>query len=157
MSDKIVSVERVIDAPADRLFDIVADPRRHVEIDGSGTVRQADVDGPERLSLGAKFAMAMKLGMKYRMINTVTEFEENRLIAWAPKPEVRGQERENLGGRVYRYEFEPAGEGRTLVRETWDATAELTWWLHRVLGTARKVRKSMTKTLDRLAEIAATT
>jgi len=52
----IVSVERVIAAPADRIFDLLADPARHHDIDGSGSVRDAK-DGPARLELGAKFGM----------------------------------------------------------------------------------------------------
>ncbi len=33
------SVERVIPAPAEKIFDLLADPSRHREIDGSGSVR----------------------------------------------------------------------------------------------------------------------
>ena len=39
MGDTVVSVERVIDAPAAAIFAIVADPSRHPEIDGSGSVK----------------------------------------------------------------------------------------------------------------------
>src|SRR5215471_7457775 len=35
------SVERVIHAPADAIFALLADPSRHKEIDGSGSVREA--------------------------------------------------------------------------------------------------------------------
>ena len=75
-SDRVVTVERVIPAPPERIFAILADPRRHPEVDGSGTVRQAAPAGPSRLSQGAKFGMAMKFGMPYRMVNTVVEFED---------------------------------------------------------------------------------
>jgi hypothetical protein len=30
--------------------------------------------------------MDMRRGMRYGMINTVTEFDEGRRIAWSPKP-----------------------------------------------------------------------
>ena len=36
-----VSVERFIKAPAERVFALLADPSRHRELDGSGTVREA--------------------------------------------------------------------------------------------------------------------
>lgn len=147
---KVISVERVIKAPAERIFDLLADPRRHMEIDGSGTLRGADMDGPARLSMGARFGMAMKMGVKYRMVSTVVEFEENRRIAWAPKPEMRGKVREKQGGRIYRYELEPMADGSTLVRETWDATKEKMWFLLRLLGTVKKVRAALTETLVRL-------
>ena len=62
----IVSVERVIPAPPEKIFDLLADPARHREIDGSGTVRDAKA-GSERLALGSKFGMAMKMGIPYSM------------------------------------------------------------------------------------------
>ena len=33
----VVSVERLIPAPASEIFDLIADPNRHRDIDGSGT------------------------------------------------------------------------------------------------------------------------
>ena len=35
-----MSVERVIPAPADKIFDLLVDPARHLDIDGSGTVQR---------------------------------------------------------------------------------------------------------------------
>ena len=78
----VVSESIEIAAPASRIFDILADPRRHVEIDGSHMLRRC-LDGPDRLGLGSKFVMSMRLwGVPYRVRNRVVEFEENRLIAW---------------------------------------------------------------------------
>ena len=54
-SDDTVSVERVIPAPAEKIFDLLADPARHRDIDGSGTVRDAK-SGSERLALGSPSA-----------------------------------------------------------------------------------------------------
>ena len=65
----------------DKIFDLLADPARHRDIDGSGTVRDSK-DSPQRLSLGATFGMSMKVDVSYSMSNTVIEFEENRRIAW---------------------------------------------------------------------------
>jgi hypothetical protein len=67
------------------------------------------VSGPERLSLGAEFAMDMKQGASYKTMNRVVEFEEGRRIAWR-----------HFSPHVWRYELEPQGEGRTKVTETWD-------------------------------------
>jgi uncharacterized protein YndB with AHSA1/START domain len=148
---RVVSIERTIAAPASRIFDVLADPRRHPEIDGSGMVQAADIDGPQRLSLDARFGMAMKLGVRYRMVNTVIEFEEDRRIAWAPKPEVRGKIKEGgvIGGRVWRYDLEPV-DGGTLVRETWDATSERGWLIHRVMRVPAKMRRAIETTLANL-------
>jgi hypothetical protein len=67
----LVSVSKVIPADRQTLFDLVADPAKHPLIDGSGTVRAARSGGPDRLSLGAKFAMDMHLGTDYKILNTV--------------------------------------------------------------------------------------
>jgi len=98
MSD-VESVERVIASPPEAIFELLADPRHHHQIDGSGTVRDAK-DAPERLVLGAKFGMAMHLGFSYSMENTVIEFEEGRRIAWQTRPpNVLGKV---VGGRIWR-------------------------------------------------------
>jgi hypothetical protein len=69
-----VTRQTEVRAPAAELFDIVADPTRHGELDGSGTVKDT-VRGPERLSSGAKFSVGMKqYGVPYKITSTVTEF-----------------------------------------------------------------------------------
>ena len=78
MGDTVVSVERVIDAPAAAIFAIVADPSRHPEIDGSGSVKGLKGDAPRQLALGSTFGMSMKLGLPYSMSNTVIEFDQDK-------------------------------------------------------------------------------
>jgi uncharacterized protein YndB with AHSA1/START domain len=117
----VVSVERVIAAPADRIFDVLADPSRHHDIDGSGTVRDA-TDSPTRLSLGSQFGMRMHLGINYSMVNTIIDFDDGKCIAWQTGPGSDWQSR-LFGGRIWRYELEPA-DGGTLVRESWDFSQE---------------------------------
>ena len=75
----MVTVERVIPAAADTIFDLIADPSRHRDIDGSGSVRRA-TGGPKRLKLGDRFGMAMRIGVPYAMVSTVIELEENRQL-----------------------------------------------------------------------------
>ncbi|MFE3289371.1 SRPBCC family protein [Rhodococcus sp. NPDC059234] len=68
-------------APAD-LFDQVADPRKHADLDGSGTVKST-VSGPQRLALGDKFSVDMRMFcLPYRITSVVTAFEPDRLIEW---------------------------------------------------------------------------
>jgi uncharacterized protein YndB with AHSA1/START domain len=110
MSDQVVSESRVISAAPEVIFDLLADPSRHAVFDGSGTVRASRPDAPSRLTLGAQFGMDMKMGVPYRMTNTVVEFEENRRIGWR-----------HVGGHVWRYELEPV-EGGTKVTESFDMT-----------------------------------
>jgi uncharacterized protein YndB with AHSA1/START domain len=135
---RAVSAERVIAAPADRIFAVLADPQQHTVIDGSGTVKKTRT-GPQRLSLGAKFGMAMHHWVPYPVTNEVVEFEEGRRIAWR-----------HFAHDVWRYELEPR-DGATLVRETFD-------WSHGRFGKALEIMRvpkqnlaSMEKTLERLA------
>ena len=83
MNDRLVSDSTTIDAPPAVVFAIVADPRQHPRIDGSGSL-QGVITGPERLSAkGDTFGMDMKLfGLPYKIRNKVVELEEDRRIAW---------------------------------------------------------------------------
>lgn len=107
MTGAVISESIVVDAPPSVVFAILADPRQHARIDGSGTV-QALLEGPERLSKGATFGVRMRLGAPYTITNTVVEFEEDRRIAWR-----------HFAGHRWRYELEPVGEG-TRVTESFD-------------------------------------
>jgi uncharacterized protein YndB with AHSA1/START domain len=149
MSDErdLVSVSRVIDAPPEAIFALLADPSRHRDFDGSGTVG-ASKEQPERLRLGSKFGMSMKQGVSYSMVNEVVEFEENRRIAWAPHMKAFAWV---SGGRVWRYELEPV-DGGTRVTETWDITNEKSKVFVRAAG--KKTRANMEATLTRLDELA---
>ncbi len=144
---RTVTVERVIPAPAEKIFALLADPRRHREFDGSGTVRDA-VDGPSRLSAGARFGMNMHVGGSYQMTNTVVEFEEGRRIAWQPRP-TNALIATIVGGRIWRYELDPV-PGGTRVRETWDIRSEKVF--PPLLAIRGMTRRNMAKTLGRLEE-----
>ena len=141
----VISVERVISAPPDRIFPLLADPARHREIDGSGTVRDAKNVPSEPLHLGSTFGMSMKAGVPYSMVNTVIELERDRRIAWQTRPP--GVFGKLFGGRIWRYELEPTDAG-TLVRETWDITQERGKQI--VRGAGKHTRQSMEQTLERI-------
>ena len=148
---EVVSVERVIPASPEAIFDLIADPARHAEIDGSGTVR--DTRGStESLALGSKFGIAMKMGVPYSMINTVVEFERPRVISWRPDMTIPFGAR--LGGRTWRYELESVEAG-TRVRETWDITAQPLVTRLVMRGAARRTKESMDATLERIEKILA--
>ena len=146
-----ISVERVVAAPPEVIFDLLAHPERHREFDGSGTVQQARSSGGRRVGLGDAFGMDMHWGVPYSTRNEVVEFEEGRRIAWrtlAPKPLTL-----LFTGRTWRYELEPV-EGGTLVRETWDPSTEAlpsrALIKRRVSGLTKN---NMRRTLDRIAEV----
>ena len=151
MSDErdVVSVERVINAPPDVIFALLADPSRHQDFDGSGSVRDAK-EQPERLRLGSTFGMSMKMVVPYSMVNEVVEFEQDRRIAWQPRMRALAW---LSGGRVWRYELEPV-DGGTRVTETWDISKEKSRAFIRSGG--KKARRDMEATLARIQEIVTT-
>jgi uncharacterized protein YndB with AHSA1/START domain len=145
MSDRLVSESTTIAAPPHVVFGIVADPRQHPRIDGSGSVR-AIITGPERLEKGATFGASMKLfGVPYTIRNRVVEFEEDRLIAWR-----------HFGGHRWRYELEPTADGGTRVTETFDYTRYGPRWaaVLRAVGFPERNRRGITGTLSRLKQAA---
>ena len=150
----VVTVERIIPAAPEAIFDLLADPSRHPEIDGSGTVREAK-GGSERLGLGSTFGMSMKMGLPYSMVSTVIEFDENRRIAWQTTgPTAIGK---HVGGRIWRYELEPV-DGGSLVTETWDLSQER--WTSKPVVKATmssSTRTNMERTLERIEALVAST
>jgi uncharacterized protein YndB with AHSA1/START domain len=147
-----LTVERVIRAKPEAIFALVSDAAAHPRIDGSGSVRQVISGAPERLELGSTFGMIMKMGIGYSMVNTVIEYEHNRLIAWQTKPP--GQVGRLMAGRIWRYELVPESEEKTLVKETWDISQDRQRWiLKRMVGMPSKTRSSMEKTLERIDEM----
>lgn len=159
-ADRTVTVQRAIDAAPETIFALLADPTRHSELDGSGTLRGA-ARGPHRLALGAQFSMAMQQGRaRYRSLNRVIEFDDGRSIAWETVGEYRG--RRFVGGHRWRYQLvpqEPApGEDTpsTLVVHSYDWGAALAAPLLRALGYPRRAVASMERTLQRLADAIST-
>jgi uncharacterized protein YndB with AHSA1/START domain len=150
MTRWVETVERMIPAPPERIFDLVANPRRHQDIDGSGTVREA-TELPERFALGSTFGMNMEYGGAYTMTSTIIEFEDDHRIAWQSRPSLGSARWRHLfGGRIWRYELEPV-DGGTLVRESWDLSEERLRVF--VWGYRRKTRSNMTATLERIERL----
>ena len=137
-----VSAERVIDAPPERIFAILADARKHHLIDGSDMV-QSSLKAPDQLTLGSKFSMSMKLGaVPYRISNEIVEYEADRRIAWC-----------HFGKHRWRYELEPQADGTTLVRETFDWSTAIVPKVIELMGAPARNQPAMVKTLERLAEV----
>ncbi len=148
----VITVERVIPAPPEAIFALVADANRHKDIDGSGTVVAAKGD-PEPLALGSTFGMSMKMGLPYSMVSKVIEFEPGRRIAW----QTRGPGKVGglVGGRIWRYELEPV-DGGTRVRESWDIRQESALTKPVVKAFASKeTAKNMAATLERIEQVVA--
>jgi uncharacterized protein YndB with AHSA1/START domain len=147
----VETVERLIPVPPEVVFALLADPRRHRDIDGSGTVRDARGEPPQRLELGSQFGMSMKIGVPYAMVSTVIEFEENRRIAWQTRgPTPVGK---LVAGRIWRYEIEPV-DGGCIVRESWDLSQESAVTKPFARMGAEQTRKNMEATLARIEAVA---
>jgi hypothetical protein len=157
----IISVTRDIPAPAAAVFDLLARPGRHPQIDGSGSVRGVRPDGPDRLFLGARFGMDMRIGLPYRVLNEVVEFEEGRRIGWR-----------HFAGHVWRYLLEPS-EGPVLagaadhigspasavgpstrLTEQFDPAGARWPGTLKLLGFSRRNERAIRGTLDQIAALA---
>jgi hypothetical protein len=129
----------VINAPAKKIFDFISMPGNHPLMDGSGMVKNK-FSGPERLYLGAKFGMRMRLGIPYVIKNQVIEYQDNKSIAW-----------QHLLHNVWRYELQEIDPNTTLVIESWDGRkARSKWW---VSDAGKWVPTAMAKTLVKLKEL----
>ncbi len=127
---KLVNVSRRIEAPAARIFNILANPQRHMDFDGSNMLRGAVLD--RRISdVGDTFTMKMhRLGDDYLMLNYVVEFEPNRRIFWEPAPGDPSRAEGNDPSKVgipagYRWGFilTPDGDDATVVTEVFECSA----------------------------------
>ena len=144
MSDQ-VSDSISIDAPPGVVFAILAAPRQHSRIDGSGSV-QSVLRGPERITAkGQAFAVRMKLfGVPYVVVNRIVEFEPDRLIAWR-----------HFTANRWRYELTRT-DGGTRVTETFDMS-RADRVTDAVVGWAKfpeRNQQGITETLARLKQVA---
>ena len=166
MTDEIkpLEVSRRIKAPAALIFEILANPQRHMEFDGSDMLRGAVIDRPIS-GVGDTFTMKMhRLGRDYLMLNFVVEFEPDRRIFWEPAPgdlPTAGDDQSKVGipaGYRWGYILTPDGHDATVVTEVFDCGPEENRWIllreggEWINGT-NSVLESMTATLGRLEEV----
>ena len=135
---------RVIEAPAQAIFDLLADPRGHAVIDGSGPVRDVQEGTPDRLGPGVRFGMQMRWALPYKILNEVVEFDEPRVIAWR-----------HFGGHVWRWILDPVDDQHTNVTEQFDARPSKGPVVLRLMGSQRRSGGWIDASLDRLADWAA--
>ncbi|WP_022872921.1 SRPBCC family protein [Nesterenkonia alba] len=110
--DYVIAYTLEITAPPERIWAVVADPHRHHEFDGSGTVRDR-AKGPHDLSEGDTFSVHMrKFGIPYRLPLQVTRAEQLRVLEWAQPT-----------GHRWRWELDYNGTS-TRVTEAYDASRQ---------------------------------
>lgn len=125
MTDEVLSATVTIEAPAMRIFEILADPANHAAIDGTGWVREA-LDDESVTDAGQVFRMAMyreQAGGDYVMANRVKVFDPPRAISWEPGLVRDGQDEQRYGHWVWRYDLDPVTESETKVRLSYDWSA----------------------------------
>ncbi|MGB0099061.1 MAG: SRPBCC family protein [Nocardioides sp.] len=87
-TDTSLTVQRTIDAPTPAVFDVLSNPERHAELDGSGFVL-SDEKTDRITGTGQVFRMNMSgdhMGGDYQTDNTVTGYDRNHLLAWQTAP-----------------------------------------------------------------------
>jgi uncharacterized protein YndB with AHSA1/START domain len=127
---KPVEVSRRIEAPAARIFEILANPHTHIEFDGSGMLQGAS-SGDVISGVGDLFSMKMyfePLG-DYVMINRIVEFEPDRALGWEPAPGDTASTQDGAfsvgipGGQRWSHRLTPEGSDSTVVTEIYDCAA----------------------------------
>jgi uncharacterized protein YndB with AHSA1/START domain len=142
--DRVVTAGRDISAPADRIFELIADPSLQPSWDGNDNLSEAPAD--QRVhAVGDVFVMTTTKGNVRE--NHVVEFIEGRRIAWRPAEPGR-----DAPGHLWRWELEPIDSAQTRVTHTYDWTrlTDEKRMPRARATTAEKLRAS----LDRLAAVA---
>jgi len=116
-TDGKITVQRTIDASTSAVFDVLSNPARHAELDGSGFVL-SDERSDRITATGQKFRMNMSgdhMGGDYQTDNLVSAYDPNKMIGWQTAP--AGQE---PPGWEWLWELEAQGADSTDVRLTYD-------------------------------------
>ena len=141
-----ISASTTVAAPPAVVFAILAAPRQHSRIDGSGSVGSV-LQAPERITAtGQTFTVRMRLfGVPYLIRNHVVEFETDRLIAWR-----------HFTANRWRYELALTADGGTTVTETFDMSRAdpVTTAIVRAAKFPERNLEGITATLERLKEAA---
>lgn len=132
---RIVRASRMVNADAERIFELIADPAQQPRWDGNDNLASAPT-GQRVRAVGDVFKMTTTRGNHKE--NHVVEFIEGRQIAWEPAD--AGQP---PFGHIWRWILEPITRSQTEVTHVYDWT--------RLIDDFRIERAKIT-TADRLAE-----
>jgi uncharacterized protein YndB with AHSA1/START domain len=111
---RVVSASRDVAAPADVIFELIADPAQQPRWDGNDNLAEAPA-GQRVRGVGEVFTMSLTQGVVRE--NHVEEFDERRLIAWRPS-----EPGATPPGHLWRWELEPLDDAHTRVTHTYDWT-----------------------------------
>jgi uncharacterized protein YndB with AHSA1/START domain len=140
-----IQVSRIVEAPVERVFALIADPDRHPDLDGTGTLR-ASRTHTVITEVGDVFIMdvhAHDIGRNQSQ-SVVTTHVRDRALGWAPGPVDR-----DPFGHTFTFTLEPNGDDQTLVTLTYDWSAVTDEQLLPMMP--RVSREDLTSSLDKLA------
>ena len=109
---RVVTASREVAAPAETIFELIADPSQQPPWDGNDNLAEAAA-GQRVTGVGDVFTMGLTNDATRE--NHVVEFEEGRLIAW--RPSEPGSE---PPGHLWRWQLEPIDSRHTRVTHTYD-------------------------------------
>ena len=114
MSDetKVTSASRDVAAPAESIFELIADPAQQPQWDANDNLAEAKA-GQRVRAVGDVFATLLTQGEIRE--NHVVEFDEGRLIAWRP-----AEPGKTPPGHLWRWQLEPVDASHTRVTHTYD-------------------------------------
>ena len=147
-NDQKITVQRTIDAPAKDVFEVLTNPERHAELDGSGFIR-SDEKSDRIQAVGDVFTMNMSgdhMGGEYKTDNHVTAFDPNAMVGWKTAP--AGTE---PPGWEWLWELKSQGSDSTLVTLTYDWSGDTDKKLLDKIGFPLVKPDQLDATLGRLA------
>lgn len=144
--NRILSAEKLVHAPAETIFELIADPSQQPRWDGNDNLADAP-EGQRVRAVGDVFVMHNTSGKTKE--NHVVVFEEGRAIAW--KTADAGT---TPPGHQWGWELEPAQDG-TLVRHLYDYS-DLTDE-RRIVKAGSMTADKLMASIERLATLAEST
>ncbi len=111
-----IAAETTLQATAEEVYALVANPARHAELDGGTTVRGLNrgVDG--EFAEGDTFSQKMFMFIPYTLPMKVTRAEKNRGVTWL-----------HPGKHTWSWDITDHQNGTVTVRETFDARDAYVW------------------------------
>ncbi len=141
---RTVSATLEVEAAADVIFELIADPSEQPRWDGNDNLGEAR-PGQRVRTTGDVFTMVLSHGAVRE--NHVVEFEEGRRVAWLPADPGAPP-----AGHLWRWELEPTGAATTRVTHTYDWSGLTD---EKRFARARSFRpEHLQASLDRLARLA---
>jgi uncharacterized protein YndB with AHSA1/START domain len=111
--ERVVRASRTVSAPAEVIFELIADPEQQPRWDGNDNLASAE-PGQRVTAAGDVFTTVLTRDGAVRE-NHVEQFVEGRLIAWRP-----AEQGKQPPGHLWRWDLDPVDEGRTRVTHTYD-------------------------------------